>query len=77
MATRRKSMRYVLCIANRRFRASFILRRVYRQIPDEQAENRRLIRVIDESGEEYLYPSEMFVPIELPSAAAAALGTTK
>jgi hypothetical protein len=43
--------------------------KVYQCIPDTAAESHRLVRVIDESGEEYLYPDDYFVPIDVPQAA--------
>ena len=41
-------------------------RKIYVSIEDEEAQTHKLIRVIDESGEDYLFPEKMFVPIELP-----------
>jgi hypothetical protein len=46
---------------------------VYRVLPDEAAAEDGYVRVIDESGEDYLYPADYFVPIELPQAAEKAL----
>ena len=60
---------YVLCIANRGYRASLVMRRIYRSLPDPVAAKRSLIRVVDESGEDYLYPAKMFVAITIPQAA--------
>lgn len=59
---------FVLCVDNTDYEASLITRKVYEVIPDEQAEQDDFIRVIDESGEDYLYHSSHFVFIELPSA---------
>jgi hypothetical protein len=42
---------------------------VYRAVPDAKAEARRFVRVIDESGEDYLFPEGLFVPIELSQEA--------
>ena len=47
-------------------------RRVYRVLPDAAAARRGLIRVIDESGEDYLYPARLFVAVELPREAGKA-----
>ena len=63
---------YVVCISNRGYRASLVVRRLYRSLPDPDAAKRSLIRVIDESGEDYLYPSKMFVAIAVPDAAEKA-----
>jgi hypothetical protein len=48
--------------------ASLEVRKVYRQIPDATAEARHFVRVVDESGEGYLYPESYFVPIEVPQS---------
>ena len=61
--------RFVLCVRNRDYPASLEVRKVYRVLPDEQASRRHQVRVVDESGEDYLYPEEYFVPIKLPQAA--------
>jgi len=59
---------FVVCIKNEGYPASLELRKIYQVIPDARAAEHRLIRVIDESGEDYLYPADYFVPIELPQA---------
>ena len=64
---------YVLCISNRRYPASLELLKVYRSIRDERARRDGLIRVVDESGEDYLYPKDYFVAIDLPVSARRAL----
>ena len=61
-------MQFVVCIKNEGYPASLELRKIYQVIPDARAAEHRLIRVIDESGEDYLYPADYFVPIELPQA---------
>jgi hypothetical protein len=65
--------RFVLCVRNRDYPAALELRKVYRLLKDEQASRHRQVRVIDESGEDYLYPEEYFVPIKLPQAAERAV----
>lgn len=65
--------RYVLCISNRRYPASLELLKVYRSLRDEAARRDGFVRVIDESGEDYLYPKGYFVPIDLPMSARRAL----
>ncbi len=67
---RRLRSRYVLCVSNQGYPASLERRKVYRQIPDGEAARRGLIRVVDESGQGYLYPKGRFVSISLPKAAA-------
>ncbi|MGH7812948.1 MAG: hypothetical protein ACREQI_02985 [Candidatus Binataceae bacterium] len=66
--------KYVLCIKNDEYPASLEVRKVYRVLPDSQAIRHGLIRVIDESAEDYLYPASFFVPISLPQGAKAAFG---
>ena len=58
--------RFVVCINNAEYPASLELHKIYRVLPDEEAVREGDIRVVDESGEDYLYPAEWFVPIELP-----------
>ena len=72
MARRNRSQQFLLCISNRGYRASLITRRVYRTLPDAEGSRRGLVRVIDESGEDYLFPARLFVAIELPKEAGAA-----
>ncbi len=64
--------RYVLCVANEGYAASLEIRKVYQTLPDAVAASRDFLRVIDESGEDYLYPSGYFVSVELPEAASRA-----
>ena len=70
---KRGEARFVLCVRNKDYPASLELRKVYRLLSDEQASKHHQVRVIDESGEDYLYPEEYFVPIELPQAAEKAV----
>ena len=67
---------YLVCIANGGYAASLELRKIYRKLPDARAAAHRLFRVIDESGQGYLYPSGFFVPIVVPRKAAAAFGNS-
>ena len=73
MARHKPLARHVVCVGNRGYRASLIVRRIYRCLPDVTAEDRRMIRITDESGEDYLYPEQLFVPIGLPGAVEKAL----
>jgi hypothetical protein len=68
MARRSLKANYVVCVTNRGYRASLVSRRIYRSLPDPEATKRSLVRVLDESGEDYLYPSKMFVAIDIPQA---------
>ncbi len=60
---------FALCVRNEEYAASLEVRKVYRLLGDPSANKHHQVRVIDESGEDYLYPKEYFVPIKLPQAA--------
>jgi hypothetical protein len=62
----RRRQNYAICIKNRGYPASLEVRKVYRLLADPEAERRKQVRVIDESGEDYLFPATYFVPIDLP-----------
>lgn len=67
--------RFAVCVHNEDYKASLELRKIYRVIPDATAAERDLLRVIDESGEDYLYPKHYFILIELPQEIEEALLT--
>lgn len=60
---------FAVCVKNDNYLASLEPRKIYQVIPDSRAAEYRRIRVIDESGEDYLYPEDYFVPIRLPQQA--------
>ena len=62
--------RFVLCVDNREYQASLILGKVYRLLPDANAARDDLVRIIDESGEDYLYHKSHFVFVDFPRAVA-------
>ena len=67
---------FVICINSDSNPASLILGKVYRKLPDAEAEAHNMLRVIDEDKSEpdgYLYPAAMFAPVELPEEAERAL----
>lgn len=64
---------FVVCVRNEGYEASLELHKIYRVLPDPDAEIDGDIRVVDESGEDYLYPADWFVPIEVPDAVQASL----
>ena len=64
MKTLKKQL--AICLKNKGHEVSLELRKVYSVVPDPIAAKHGLIRVIDESGEDYLYPRSFFAPIELP-----------
>jgi hypothetical protein len=59
---------FMICVDNHGFKASLEMRKIYEVKIDRSAEKHHQIRVIDESGEDYLYPEECFAPVRLPSA---------
>lgn len=65
--------KFVICVNNQDYAASLEVRKIYPVLPDEQANKHNYIRVIDESGEDYLYPAAYFVAIELPEEVKEAL----
>jgi hypothetical protein len=67
-----RKKRFVLCVRCGTYKASLQPRKVYRVLEDPRAEARQLLRVIDESGEDYLFPASLFVPIDVPAKAASA-----
>lgn len=60
--------RLCVCIKNAEYEASLELRKIYEVVDDKEASSLRQIRVIDESGEDYLYPEEFFVCVDLPQS---------
>lgn len=76
MTLTERSTTFALCVNNAGYAAASLeLRKIYRIIPDPKAEVHSLIRVVDESGEDYLYPTSFFVPIEVPSDAVRVFET--
>jgi hypothetical protein len=72
-SSRRKQQRFVVCIDNDGYRASLLVRKIYRAIDDQAARHEGMLRVIDESGEDYLYDSQRFVPVKLAPDAERAI----
>jgi hypothetical protein len=58
---------FAICVDNSQYPASLELHKVYRIIPDEDGEKDGDLRVVDESGEDYLFPANCFVRVDLPS----------
>ena len=58
--------RFVVCLDNQGYEVSLERRKLYQVLTDRQAAKHQQIRVIDESGEDYLYPATLFAPIDLP-----------
>ncbi|HLA34184.1 MAG TPA: hypothetical protein VJ001_04875 [Rhodocyclaceae bacterium] len=61
-------MKWTVCIKNSGYEASLETRKLYKVEGDPKAESIGMIRVIDESGESYLYPAEMFAPIAIQNS---------
>ena len=68
MTQKKPALKFAVCINNDDYEASLELHKIYRVLPDEDAAVDGDIRVVDESGEDYLYPADWFVFIELPHA---------
>jgi hypothetical protein len=68
-----EATRFAVCLNNTDYPASLELYKIYRVIPDEEAALDGDIRIIDESGEDYLYPADFFAEIELPLAVKQAI----
>jgi hypothetical protein len=67
------SIRFAVCVDNDGYPASLELHKIYRVLPDEGAQADGDLRIVDESGEDYLYPAERFVLLELPQAVEKSL----
>jgi hypothetical protein len=67
-----KGSKFVVCIDNKKYPASLEFGKIYRVMDDKKAEEHKMLRVVDESGEDYLYPENYFVAIELPQLAEEA-----
>lgn len=67
----RHEIKFALCLTTEE--PDLELRKVYQVLPDEAAAQDNYVRVIDESGEDYLYPASYFVFLEMPKEAESAL----
>lgn len=76
-STRRKTAaterRFAVCVRNEGYEASLERNKIYALVPDEDAERDGDLRVIDESGEDYLFAADRFVAIDVPAAVRASL----
>src|SRR5919198_2517704 len=68
-----KSSPFVICVDDSEYPASLELHKIYRMIPDKGAQADGDLRIIDESGEDYLFPADYFIPIDLPQTIVRAL----
>lgn len=65
--------RFAICVDNSQYPASLELHKIYRVLPDDEAERDGDLRIVDESGEDYLYPASYFVLVDLPQDAQRVL----
>ncbi len=68
-----RNVSLVVCVKNTGAEVSLELRKIYAVISDVGAKKHKLVRIIDESGEDYLYPEAFFVPVSLPPATRQAV----
>ena len=69
--------RFVVCLVNRGYPASLVVRRLYPVLPDAVGEKHDMIRIVDESGEDYLYPKKMFAAVALAKTVEKKLATSR
>jgi hypothetical protein len=67
-----REARFVVCVANTECE-DLEVRKIYQVLPDDDAAVDGLLRIVDESGEDYLYAADLFLQIELPQAVEKAL----
>lgn len=60
-------MKFVICVKNEGYEASLEVRKLYSLLPDSDAADQGQLRIIDESGDDYLYPESFFVAADLPA----------
>ncbi|MDP2601188.1 MAG: hypothetical protein Q8S00_01135 [Deltaproteobacteria bacterium] len=65
--------RFAICVDNSEYPASLELHKLYRVVPDDDAKKDGDLRIIDESGEDYLYPAEYFLLVDIRREAAQSL----
>ena len=70
---RSQAKRLVVCVGNAGYSAALEKRKIYVMLRDADAEKHGLLRIIDESGEDYLYPKELFRSIALPQSVKKAV----
>jgi len=69
----KREIQFAVCINNEKYEASLEVGKLYRIIPDEEAESHGYLRVVDESGEDYGYFASRFFPLEVPRPLERAL----
>ena len=71
------TFRYAVCLVNRGYPASLVVRRLYPVLPDAVGDKHDMIRIVDESGEDYLYPRKMFAAVALAKTVEKKLATSR
>lgn len=77
MAQNEEKKKFVVCVKNEGYEVSLELRKIYEVVLDAKAAEHRLVRVVDESGEDYLYPEAYFLPIDLPQRLEEAIALAR
>ena len=72
-SAKKRPERFVLCVRNEQYPASLELRKLYSVVPDPAASKHDLVRIVDESGEDYLYPADYFIALRLPASVKTAI----
>lgn len=75
MNTNNHKRQFAVCIDNTDYESSLIPRKIYEVLPDEKAAKDDMLRVVDESGEDYLFHRSQFILVELPTEIERALTT--
>lgn len=70
---KKEALQFAVCVNNSDYEVSLELHKIYRVLPDEDASAHGDLRIIDESGEDYLFSAERFVPIVVPEAVQKSL----
>ena len=73
MSTRTARAKYVVCVENADYPVSLELHKIYCTLPDDDALANGDLRIVDESGEDYLFPAAAFVAISLPERVRSSL----
>ena len=73
----KRTSRFVVCLVNRGYPTSLVVRRLYPMLPDAVGKKHDMIRIIDETGEDYLYPKKMFAAVALARTVEKRLATAR
>lgn len=73
MNTQKKQ--FAVCVDNTDYEASLIMRKIYEVLPDKDAARDEMLRVVDESGEDYLYHRSQFILVDFPAEVERVLTT--